>query len=205
MSKSFLATLIAAAFIITGCSAPSSTTNDNVSSVDDQQNSQSSATPTATQNSSPAPADPVDTANAAPADTTHSVHSLGETVDTPGGSSVTAYDYRVITTPGDEREGVLEVKVCIGDPVEGYEGGSVLTEFWSIEDADDRRFEAASSYGENDEVGPILSYESFVAWDDCIRGWIVMDTDDTTDAQMVRYFNSMTEEPGAEEIRWAIS
>lgn len=94
--------------------------------------------------------------------------------------------------------------MCAGDPVEGYSGSSVLTEFWSIEDAEDRRFEAAPSYGENDEVAPILSYESNVAWNDCIRGWIVMDTDDSTDAQTIRYFNSMTEEPGIEEIRWEL-
>lgn len=196
MTKPFLAILAALSLALAGCSAPADTTSDNVNSVDDQPDSQATTTPATAETPSSTPSATTESAN--------TVHALGETIDTPGGSSVTAYDYRVITTPGDEREGVLEVKVCIGDPVEGYEGGSVLTDFWSIEDAGDRRFEAASSYGENDEVGPILSYESFVAWNDCIRGWIVMDADDTTDAKTIRYFNSMTEEPGAEEIRWAI-
>lgn len=192
MPKKFLATLVPAALILAGCGSSASSTKADTETVGE--------VPPDSQQAS-APAAPTSTANAQSAST---IHALGDTVDTPGGSSVTAYDYRVITTPGDEREGVLEVKVCIGDPTEGYDGASVLTEFWSIEDGEDRRYQAASSYGENDEVSPILPFESMVAWNDCIRGWIVMDTDDSTDAQTVRYFNSMTEEPGAEEIRWAI-
>ncbi|MEW1988919.1 hypothetical protein AB0365_07540 [Brevibacterium casei] len=118
---------------------------------------------------------------------------------------MTAYDYRVITTPGGEREGVLEVKVCVGPPVEGYPGATVSTEFWSVEDADDRRYNAASSYGENDEVSPILDPVSEVAWDDCIRGWIVMDTDDQSNPETVRYFNDLLEDSSNREIVWSIS
>lgn len=188
MPKRLLATLVAVPITLAGCSASAASPSDSVNNPPAAQDAESS-TPTAEQ---------------AAAEPANAIHPLGETVDTPGGSSVTAYDYRVITTPGDDREGVLEVKVCVGDPVEGYSGSSVLTELWSIEDAEDRRFEAASSYGENDEVAPILSYESNVAWNDCIRGWIVMDTDDSTDAQTIRYFNSMAEQPGIEEIRWEL-
>src|SRR5699024_4647822 len=173
------------------CGSSVSSTKADTDAVDDLPDTQQASAPAAT----------TSTADSQPAST---IHVFGDAVDTPGGSSVTAYDYRVITTPGGEHEGVLEVKVCIGDPVEGYDGGSVLTEFWSIEDGEDRRYQPASSYGENDEVSPILPFESMVAWNDCIRGWIVMDTDDNTDAQTVRYFNSTTEEPGAEEIRCAI-
>jgi hypothetical protein len=191
MPKKLLATLVPAALVLTGCGSSVSSTEADTDTVDEVQDTQQASAPAAT----------TSTADAQSAST---IHAFGDTVDTPGGSSVTAYDYRVITTPGGEREGVLEVKVCIGDPVEGYDGGSVLTEFWSIEDGEDRRYQPASSYGENDEVSPILPFESMVAWNDCVRGWIVMDTDDNTDAQTVRYFNSMTEEPGAEEIRWAI-
>src|SRR5699024_9635505 len=176
MPKKFLATLMPATLILAGCGSSVSSTKADTDTVDDLPDTQQAT----------APAGPTSTANAQSASTTH---ALGDTVDTPGGSSVTAYDYRDINTPGDDREGVHEVKVCIGDPAEGYDGASVLTEFWSIEDGEDRRYQAASSYGENDEVSPILPFESMVAWNDCIRGWIVMDTDDSTDAQTVRYFN----------------
>ncbi len=96
------------------------------------------------------------------------------------------------------------MKVCVGPPEEGYDGASVLTDFWSVEDAEDRRYTPASSYSENDEVSPILGAESHVAWNDCLRGWIVMDTDDSTNPETIRYFNSMSEDPGVEEIRWSI-
>ncbi|WP_313420582.1 hypothetical protein [Brevibacterium casei] len=188
MPRKLLVTILSSTIILAGCSSSGNSADSAVEPVAKEAETQQSET------ASPAAAD----ASAS------EIHALGETVESPSGGSLTAYDYRVVTTPGGEREGMLEVKVCIGPPEEGYDGASVLTDFWSVEDAEDRRYNPASSYSENDEVSPILDPESHVAWNDCLRGWIVMDTDDSTNPETIRYFNSMSEDPGVEEIRWSI-
>ncbi|MGO1592607.1 MAG: hypothetical protein ACTHV6_11770, partial [Ancrocorticia sp.] len=100
----------------------------------------SSSPENAEANSQPV-ADPLDTAPASPSTTTSSAttptpsptdetHKLGDTIDTPGGSSVTAYEYKVVTDVADHRIGAIDVEVCVGDG-NTPEGVYVTTEFWS--------------------------------------------------------------------------
>lgn len=186
MPRKFLAFTLSATLLLAGCASAPEKTKANTPSGETATDSvvtEAAATPT------PTP--------------TKEVHELGETVDRPAGASVTAHDYRVVTDVADHRVGAIDVEVCVGDE-NLPEGAYVTTEFWSASSDDNRRYGAASTIWGHEEISPVLSAETDVAWGDCLRGWIVTDASDDSNITKIRYFNSYSEEAGNEEIVWEV-
>lgn len=186
MSRKSLAATLAATLLLVGCASASEKAGTN-SSLDetaaDSSPTEASATPTPTQ--------------------TKEIHGLGDTVDRPAGASVTAHDYRVVTDVADHRVGAIDVEVCVGDE-NLPEGAYVTTEFWSALSDDNRRYGAASTIWDHDEISPVLSSETDVAWGDCLRGWVVTDASDDSNITKIRYFNSYSDDVGNEEVVWEV-
>lgn len=186
MPRKFLAVTLSAILLLAGCASAPEETGTNTpldESATDSMATEAPATPT------PTP--------------TKEVHELGETVDRPAGASVTAHDYRVVTDVADHRVGAIDVEVCVGDE-NLPEGAYVSTEFWSASSDDNRRYGAASTIWGHDEISPVLSSETDVAWGDCLRGWVVTDASDDSNITKIRYFNSYSDEAGNEEIIWEV-
>ena len=186
MPRISLAATLAVTLLLVGCASEPEAAETN-SSLDEfameSEGTETSATPT------PTP--------------TKEIHALGETVERPAGASVTAHDYRVVTDVADHRVGAIDVEVCVGDE-NLPEGAYVTTEFWSASSDDNRRYGAASTTWNHDEISPVLSSETDVAWGDCLRGWVVTDASDDSDITKIRYFNSYSDEVGNEEIVWEV-
>lgn len=186
MQKTILGTTLSALILLAGCSSAPTDDDDDSRAADSQ-----ASAPVAATTPSPTP--------------TEEVHELGDTVPHPNGGSYTAYDYRVVSDVADHKVGAIDVEICIGDG-DGYSDDTpyVTTEFWTAVSDDNRRYGDASTKWGNEEISPILDYETDATWGDCVRGWIVTDAGDDSNITKIRYFNDQSEEPDNEPIIWEV-
>ena len=153
MRKAVFAATLSAALLLAGCSAVADE-DDGLDRAADSKYTQASSSATETM-LSPA----------------KQVHELGDTLSHPNGGSYTAHDYRVVSDVAGHKVGAIDVEICIGDG-DCYSDSTpyVTTDFWTAVSDDNRRYGDASTKWGNDEISPILNYETDVAWGGTVSG-----------------------------------
>lgn len=130
-------------------------------------------------------------------------HELGTEVSTDSdGSTATAYQVLELSD-SDGAFVAIEVKVCVGHVPSGYEA-TVDTEFWGLRDADGRKYSAESSWGDHPEASPVLDPWTYVASDDCLRGWIHTDATSKDELETVQYLVPASEYGPQKTASWLV-
>lgn len=133
--------------------------------------------------------------------------TIGDTVGTEDGGSITVYEYRVTTDSVDEKVGAADVEVCIAKeaPV-GKEDTevAVMTEYWSAIDTENRHYNHPTEWTRNKDVSPVLEPENPTSWGECVRGRTLLDTDDQSEVAAIRYYRPEGEHSDTVDIRWAL-
>lgn len=179
-------TLLAACLILTGCTGgPSSTP-----SPDDP-------------NSAASPDGPaVDTTSTS--SVPDSGLQLGQTVETDG-FTITVFDYANVNDAGGDPFGAADTEICLHEPSRMSGDISMATvdpQYWGAVDADNRRFREPSSWGQIDAANPTIAYED-VAIDDCIRGWLLFNTQGA-EIEAVEYSKPSDDYSDAGYAKWLI-
>lgn len=133
--------------------------------------------------------------------------TVGDTVETEGGGSITVYEYQVTTDSEGEKVGAADIEVCT--PSESPAGLDdiepvVMTEYWSAIDTENRHYNHPTEWTQNKDVSPVLEPENPTSWGECVRGWTLLDTDDKSEVAAIRYYRPKGELSDTVDIRWAL-
>ena len=131
---------------------------------------------------------------------------LGTEVETDpeSGSTVTALDVKRVQDDYNDFT-AIEIKNCVGEIPPEYEGSTILTDFWSIRDSEDRQYGTAGSWSSDPEISPVLDPETLVRSNECLRGWIPIEPIAIDDIEVIQYLNPSYEEDGTlKQVRWLV-
>lgn len=121
--------------------------------------------------------------------------ALGKTATTATGGTVTVYAHKKNVEPQDPNQEAIDVKVCVGPKAENAEEDLtpvIGTSPWAIFDAEDRRYESANTMWSHEGAQPGYPVEQRVDWNDCVRGWVIIQGQSQTKMVRVRYTISDT-------------
>lgn len=133
--------------------------------------------------------------------------TIGDTVRTEHGGSITVYEYRVTTDALGEKVGAADVEVCVAsEPPSGVDDTeiAVVTDYWSAIDTKNRHYNWPGEWTDNKNVAPVLESENPTSWGECVRGWTLLETDDKTEVTAIRYYRPKNDQSGTADIRWAL-
>lgn len=165
----FVFAVVATTFV--GCAAPT----------------EGSASPTVTVTVTPPPVTitatpPAPTPGTSPA-------ALGESQTSKNGSSVTVYEHRKNVEPQDGNQEAIDVEVCtpMTPPSAMAEAPVVSSQPWALLDAENRRYTSASTTWKHEGAQPAYPFQEELAWGDCVRGWVIIQGQASTQMTKVRY------------------
>lgn len=121
--------------------------------------------------------------------------ALGKTANTAVGGRVTVYAHKKNVEPQDVHQEAIDVKVCTGaKPADASpeDYPTIGNAPWALYDASDRRYEAARTTWSHEGAQPGYPVEQRVNWGDCIRGWVIIQGQSTTNMTKVRYTTDST-------------